>query len=397
MSNQNVLTHTFSNGLTLAAAELPAVRTASFRLLMPTGAAGDPPGKEGLLNLLTELCFRSAGYHMEYRVSEEMLCFSETVMSDNLENALDLAADIVLRPALNPKELESERSQALQYLAQLEDDPEDNVFVHLDRAYFTNEYGRPQRGTEESLQSLTADDMAEAHKTRFKPAGAILSVAGRFDWERLKDAVEARFGSWEGSPPPLPKPERRADGCYVHIEQDTEQTHICVAYAAEPPGHPNYYASYIATDVLSSWGGRLQSEIREKRGLAYTVDAGNCSIKGCGYVIAYAATTSDRAQETLDTLIGELKRLAEGVTEEELERSRASILPNIVMNGESTSARAAAAASDLFYLGRVRSLEEIRKQYEAVNPASIAAHLKEFPPENFTVAAIGPRRLEMPA
>ena len=349
------------------------------------------------MNLLTELCCRRAG-DMEYGVRQEMLRFSETVMSDNLEETLDLAADIVLRPALNPKELESERSQALQNLAQLEDEPpEDSVWVHLDRAYFTNEYGRPAQGTEESLQSLTADDMAEAHKTRFKPAGAILSVAGRFDWERLKNAVEARFGSWEGSPPPLPKPERRADGCYVHIEQDTEPTHISVAYAAEPPGHPNYYASQIATDVLSNWGGRLQSEIREKRGLAYSVGAGNAYIKGCGYVNAYAATTSDRAQETLDTLIGELKRLAEGVTEEELERSRASILPNIVMNGESTSARAAAVANELFYLGRFRSFEEMRKQYEAVNPASIAAHLKEFPPENFTVAAIGPRRLEMPA
>ena len=194
MSSLDVLTHTFSNGLTLAAEIRPSIRAAAFSLLMPTGSAGDPSGKEGLTNVLSDLCYRGAG-DLDSRALSDALdaigmqrssgadsatfLFGGAVMSDHLERALDLTADIVLRPALDPKELEPVRSLALQDLASLEDQPQRNVFIHLNRAYFTNEYGLSSLGTEESLQSLTAEDMAEAQKSRFKPNGAILSAAGR--------------------------------------------------------------------------------------------------------------------------------------------------------------------------------------------------------------------------
>ena len=412
MSNQNVLTHTFSNGLTLAAEIRPSIRAAAFQILMTTGSAGDPTGKEGLSGVLSELCYRGAGDLDSRALSDaldaigmqraggagsETFSFGGAVMSDNLDKALDLTADIVLRPALQAEELEPVRSLALQDLAALEDNPAQKMFVHLNRAYFTNEYGRPSLGTEESLKSLTAEDMANAQSSRFKPSGAIFSAAGRFDWNELKDAVEARFGSWEGSPPSLPAPERRADSRYVHIEQDTQQQHIGVAYDAAPPEHSDIYVSRMAVGVLSGgMGARLFTEVREKRGLVYAVSAGSSHMRGCGFVRSYAGTTPERAQETLDTLIAELKRLAEGVTPEELERARTGLLSSLVMSGESTGARAGAVAGDLYYLGRVRSLEEIRAQIEAVTPEAVKAHLEEFPPENFTIVVLGPRRLESP-
>ena len=199
MSSAKALTHTFSNGLTLAADIRPSTRAAAFRLLMPTGSAGDPDGKEGLSGALWELCYRGAGsmdsralsdamddigmqrgsgssYNSLSGSDSETISFGGAVMSENLYTALDLTADIVLRPALDPDELESVRSGELQELASLEDDPQRKMWVHLDRAYFTNEYGRFR--TEESLRSLTAEDMVKAHQTRFKPNGAVLSVSG---------------------------------------------------------------------------------------------------------------------------------------------------------------------------------------------------------------------------
>ena len=110
----------------------------------------------------------------------------------------------------------------------------------------------------------------------------------------------------------------------------------------------------------------------------------------------YAGTTPERAQETLDILIAELKRLPEGVSDEEVANARTTLLSDLVMGGESTGARASSSANDLFHFGRVRSLEEIRAQIEAVTPNAVAAHLREFPPENYTVAVLGPRRLETP-
>ena len=412
MSNPNIHTHTFPNGLTLAAEIRPAIRAAAYSLSIQTGSAGDPEGKEGLSEALDELCYRGAGERNSKELSDALdaigmqrsggagaqtFAFGGAVMSDNLDKALRLTADIVRRPTLSPDELEPVRQLALQDLAALEDNPPQKMFVHLSRAYFTNEYGRPSLGSEESLQSLSPQDMSDAQATRFRPDRAILSAAGRLDWDELKERVQELFGDWKGAPPELPKPERRSETHCAHIEQDTQQQHIGVAYAAAPPDHPDVYASQMAAAVLSrGMGSRLFTEVREKRGLVYAVFAGRRHLRGCGWVSCYAGTTPDRAQETLDTLIAELKRLPEGVTEEEAARAKTGLLSSLVMQGESTRARAGAAASDLFYLGRVRTLDEIRAQIEAVTPQSIQEHLRQFPPEKFTVAVLGPKPLDMP-
>lgn len=407
-----VHTHIYPNGLTLVAEERPDVRAAAFHLSVRAGTITEPADKEGLSGVLAEMCYRGAGSLDSRNLSDaldalglqrgggagaEAAGFGGALLADNLADALRLHADIALRPHLPEKELEPIVALALQELQSLEDNPSQKMFVQLRREYFLNEYGRSTLGNAPHLESLTVDDLRADHARRYRPKGGILSVAGRFDWNWLLDNAGAIFGEWSGEPPALPKPFVRAENHYRHIEQDSAQEHIGIAYASVPLGDPEFYTSRMAVSVLSGgMGARLFTEVREKRGLVYAVYASASSVRDTGFVLGYAGTTPERAQETLDVFIGELNRLVEGVTKDELDRARVGLLSSLVMQGESTTARASAIGTDTALLGRVRSLEEIREGVESVTQESIIAHLRRCPPANFTVTTLGPRPLTMP-
>src|SRR5439155_24203693 len=148
--------------------------------------------------------------------------------------------------------------------------------------------------------------------------------------------------------------------------------------------------------VLSGgMGARLFTEVREKRGLCYSVWASYQTFKDRACILCYAGTTNERAQETLDVTLGELQRLVAGVSEEEVERVRAGLKSSVIMQEESTSARAGALASDWYYLGRVRTLDEIQDAVQALTPAKIVEHLRRHPPKDFTIVTLGPRPLRV--
>lgn len=407
-----VFTHSYPNGLVLVAEERPEVRAVAFHLSVLAGVVTEPEGKEGLSKVLAEMCYRGAGRWDSRALSDaldalglqrsggagtETTSFGGALLADHLGQALKLHADIVRRPHLPEKELEPVIALALQELHSLEDHPAQKMFVQLRREYFLNEYGRSTLGTTTSLEGLTLEDLRADHQRRYRPQKAILSVAGRFEWNKLVETVEALFGDWSGEVVPLPLPLVRSRTHYRHIEQDSAQEHIGIAYASVPLGDPDFYAARLAVNVLSGgMGARLFTEIREKRGLVYAVHASASSVRGAGFVLGYAGTTPERAQETLDLYLGELKRLVDGVTREELERARIGLLSSLVMQGESTTARAAAIGTDMALLGRVRSLEEIRAGIESVTQERIVEHLRRCPPANFTVTTLGPRPLTIP-
>lgn len=407
-----VFTHRYPNGLVLVAEERPEVRAVAFHLSVLAGTVTEPEGKEGLSKVLAEMCYRGAGNLDSRALSDaldalglqrsggagtETVSFGGALLADNLGHALRLHADIVRRPHLPEKELEPIVTLALQELRSLEDHPAQKMFVQLRREYFLNEYGRSTLGTTSSLEGLTLEDLRADHQRRYRPHDAILSVAGRFEWNWLVETVDALFGDWSGTVPSLPSPLVRTQTHYRHTEQDSAQEHIGIAYASVPLGDPDFYAARMAVNVLSGgMGARLFTEVREKRGLVYAVHASASSVRGAGFVLGYAGTTPERAQETLDVYLGELKRLVEGVTREELERARIGLLSSLVMHGESTTARATAIGTDMALLGRVRSLEEIRAGIESVTPEHIVEHLRRCPPSNFTVTTLGPRPLTMP-
>jgi predicted Zn-dependent peptidase len=404
--------HTFANGLTLLAERMEHVRSAAFNLLVPAGCAFDPPDRLGMGTVLSDLLTRGAGPRDSRQLTFDldnlgldrgegvglmhMHLWGATV-ARNLPAALEIYADIVRRPHLPDEELEAVQALAYQDLRGLEDEPRSRVSVVLRQHLYPTPLSNDRRGTVEGIANLASDTVRRHHRTWFQPEGMILSVAGNIEWQPLRNQIGRLFGDWQGSADRSlrfgPHPQRRA-----HITKDLEQTQITVAYPSVPIGHEDYYSALGAVYVLSSPGGmssRLFTEIREKRGLCYAVSAGHDTLKDRANVIAYAGTTNERAQETLDVLLAELHRVQAGIEVEEVERIQAGIKSGLIMQQESTRARASFLASDWYYLGRVRGYEEIQSAIDGLSPSVILDHLRRYPPRDFVIVTLGPKPLRV--
>jgi predicted Zn-dependent peptidase len=263
----------------------------------------------------------------------------------------------------------------MQELRGLEDEPRARVIVELRKHHYPAPLSNDHRGTIPGIEALTTDDLRAHHARYFRPRGTILSIAGNFDWNVLRDQVERLLGDWDGGSPALPT-SGPALTKMAHVTKDLEQTQVALAYSSVPVRDPDYYAALGAVNVLSgSMSSRLFTEIREKEGLCY------------------AGSRNERAQRTLDLLLRELRRLPEGIEAEEVERVRAGLKSSLIMAQESTSARASALASDWYHLGRVRSFDEIQSAIDGLTSDNILSHVRRRPPQDFTIVTLGPRPL----
>jgi predicted Zn-dependent peptidase len=182
-----------------------------------------------------------------------------------------------------------------------------------------------------------------------------------------------------------------------HLPHDSNQTQIGVAFPSVPYQHEDYFKAWGAVGVLSDGSSsRLFTEVREKRGLCYAVNASPRSLKQLGSVFCYAGTTSERAQETLDVMLNELVRLGDGIEAFELDRLKARMKSSLIMAQESSIGRSSAIARDWYYLDRARTLDEIGELVDELTPESINGYLAEHRPADFTVVTLGLKPLEIP-
>ena len=408
-----ITTETLGNGLTLVVEPMSHLQSVSWTILVPAGSAGDPPDQNGSAQLLSGMVYRGAGDRDARELSDaldalgvqrggrldyEYATFGGSCLAADLRPALALYADIVRHPRLPAEELDAERALALQSIAALNDNPTQKLFQQLAQVYFPGPFGRPRLGTAADIENIDIGDLQRDHAARFRPSGAVLAVAGGVDVEDVGRIADELFGDWQGAGPTAPGANPRDASYYEHLQQDTAQTQIGVAYPGVSIRDPEYYHALLGLNVLSGdMGARLFTEVREKRGLVYSVAAFPQVLRDASAVLAYAGTQPDRAQETIDVLTGELRRLAAGATAAELERARIGLLAERVMRGESSAARAASMASDIFLLGRARTLDEVRAAVDAVTLDSLNTHLAAHAAGPFTILTLGPAPVAVPA
>jgi len=408
--SQAIHHHTFANGLTLLLERMEHVRSAALFFLVPAGCTLDPPEHLGIGSVLADLITRGAGKRdsreltlaldnlgldREESVGGIHVHFWGATLARNLAPALEIYADVIRRPHLPEEEMEAVQALALQDIKSLEDEPRQKVLIELRRRHFPSPLGQDRRGTVEGINSLTATNVRAHYQRLFRPRGTILAVAGNVEWQPLLDQVGRLFGDWQGGAEPELKlgsqPQRRE-----HLTKETKQTQIAIAYPSVPIGHADYYAAQGAVQVLSGgMSSRLFTEVREKRGLCYSVWARYQTFKDRASVICYAGTTNERAQETFDVTMAELQRLKEGVEAEEVERVQAGLKSSLIMQQESTNARAGALASDWYYFGRVRSFDEIQASIDGLTPQGIVSHVRNHPAKDFTIVTLGPNELKL--
>jgi predicted Zn-dependent peptidase len=232
------------------------------------------------------------------------------------------------------------------------------------------------------------------------PGGSILAVAGAVEHAAVVDRAAALTEGWAGRALDIRVGDDPARG-YLHEPDQTDQTHIAVAMDAPVEGSDESWLERVATAVLSGgMSGRLFTELRERRSLCYSVHAAYGAEADYGRRVAYVGTTPERAQESLDTLLGELRRIGTGpgaVTAEEHRRAVVGLKSRLVFSGESSGARASALAHDVRKLGHARSLEEMAERISGVTLAALNDYLSSRTLGRITVASIGPAALSAPA
>jgi len=404
-------THVYDNGLVLLAEPMPWLESAAWAIFLPAGCCCDPPSRLGLSSLTTEMVQRGCGPRDSRQFLEALerlgvehnssvtaahSSFSGATVAENLCDALALYADLVRRPHLPAEQLEDARQVCLQEVRAAEDDVAHKVMQELRRRHYPDPWGRPSQGELAPLERVVLKDVQTHVATTYVPRGTILAVAGNFPWERLRDTVGQLFGDWPAAAPPEVQETSALNG-YQHLTFDSSQTQIGVAFASVPYRHPDYFQARGAVGVLSDgMSSRLFTEVREKRGLCYSVYASCHSLRDRGSVQCYAGTSTQRAQETLNVLVDQLHQLAQGIQQAELDRLNARIKSNLIMQQESSGSRCLALAVDWYHLGRVRTLQELGQIIDQLSCESINAYLARNPTPTFTIVTLGAEQLEVP-
>lgn len=389
----------------------PSMESAAFSFLLPGGCCYDPSERAGLATMTCEMMLRGAGsrdsrawiadlenlgVERGESVGVAQANFGGATIRDNLLPGLELFADLLRLPRLPAEQLEAGRSVCLQELQAVEDEPSQKLMIALRRRRYPDPWGRPSQGDERGVRQVTIDDVRQFHARHYRPNGTILAAAGNFDWDRLCGRVEELFGDWAPVDDPVPV---AADGPALrkYLPFDSNQSHLGIAYPTIPYKHPDYFQAWASVGILSSGSSsRLFTEVREKRGLCYTVQASLHSQRDRASVLCYAGTTAERAQQTLDVTVGELVRLGQGVEQHELDRLKARIKSSLILQQESTAARSGAIARDWYHLGRARTLDELGQIIDDLTSESINAFLRENPPRDLLIVTLGPEPLEVP-
>ena len=402
--------HTLDNGLTVIVEPMRDVRSAAFSFLLPAGSVHDPQGRNGTAAILSDLVLRGAGsldsrqltatldnlgLQRSESVGVKHLGFSGATVADRLPQALAVYGDILRKPHLPADQFDAVREGLEMTLRAMQDEPRQRLMVELRRRCFPSPWGTPTYGQLEQLSDISAADVVDHYRQLVRPNGAILGVAGGVEPDDILPVVEEAFGGWEQ----VPETEL-VDGEYTpvieHIAHDSTQTHIGIAYEAVPYRHEDYYTAWASVGVLSGgMSARLFTEVRERRGLCYSISAVLNSLPYHARVLAYAGTTAERAQETLDVTLAEMQRLAEGIEPGELERCQARAKSALIMEQESTISRAGSVARDWCHLGRVTTLDEGRGKIESLTVDTGLDYIHAHPARDFTVVTIGPEPLEV--
>lgn len=409
-----IVTRTLDCGMPLLVEQIDGVASAAFAWLLPAGASTDPEPRIGMSTLWAELLMRGAGKfdsraHADAidrlgasrstEVGTYYLRVNATMLGSRLLDTLPLVVDMVRAPRMEPDALDAARDLALQSLESLKDDPQERAFLGVRARHHPKPINRSSLGTAEGLNACTRDELVELWKTRATPGGSIFAAAGAIDADALAKALNSLLKGWTGTNAPLPYGQRPPRG-YAHETDQSNQVQIVLKHDAPPEGHPDARLEKMVINVLSGgMSGRLFTEVREKRGLCYSVSAGYRAERDFGAVTAYVGTTPERAQESLDVLAQELQRLHSkdgAITPDEFQRAVIGSKSRLVFSGESTAARAAALAADQHRIGRPRSLGELAEEIDRVTLDQVNNYLTRRSFGTPTIQTLGPAALTAP-
>ena len=385
--------HKLPNGFRIVTEDMPGLKSAAIGIWITAGGRHERLDQNGIAHFLEHMAFkgtatRSAlqiaeaiedvGGYINAYTSRECTAYYARVLEADVPLALDVIADIVLNPVFDHAEIEIERGVILQEIGQAYDTPDDIIFDWLQEdSYRDQPLGRTILGPSDRVRAFTRDDLLSFVAEHYGPGQMILSAAGAVDHDAIVRLAERLFGHL------APRALREADparftGGETRRVKDLEQAHIALAF--ESPGYRDD-AIYTAQIYSSALGGgmssRLFQEVRERRGLCYTIFAQTGAYADTGTTTIYAGTSGDQLGDLARITIDEMKRAADTMSDEEVARARAQMKAGMLMGLESPSNRAERLARLIQIWDRVPPLEDTIARIDAVTTADVRAMAAE--------------------
>jgi predicted Zn-dependent peptidase len=391
--------HTLPNGFRIVTEHMPGLASASIGIWIDAGGRHERLDQNGIAHFLEHMAFkgtkrRSAlqiaeeiedvGGYINAYTSRELTAFYARVLKADVPLALDVISDILLNPIFDPAEIEVERGVILQEIGQALDTPDDVIFDWLqERAYPEQPLGRTILGPTERVSQFARHDLSEFVADHYGPERMILSAAGAVDHDTIVGTAEALFGHLAPQPAFTQVDATFQSGERIELKT-LEQAHFALGF--EGPGYRDdaiYTAQIFSTAFGGGMSSRLFQEIREKRGLCYTIYAQTGAYAETGMTTIYAGTSAEDLNELAGLTMDELKRSADDMTPAEVARARAQMKAGLLMGLESPSSRAERLARMVSIWGRVPDLEETISRIDAVTTGDV----REFAAGMITGAA----------
>jgi predicted Zn-dependent peptidase len=389
--------HLLDNGTTVLIDEMQDVRSFSLGFFVGAGSGEEPAGKRGLSHFLEHVLFKRTrrrttveiaraidrlGGDVDAFTTKEYTGFYAHTLDSRFTEALDLLGDIVLAPAFDLDDIEVERGVILEEIGETNDNPDDLVHEMFVRSFWrTHPLGEPILGTASTVAGVGLGDLYRYYRERYTPDNLIVSVAGHVRELDVLDSLEKLFRRRSGRSNGLRRAANRTAGkphSHQHLEvksrRGLEQVHVCLGVEGPPQGSGRRFAAHLLDIVLGGgMSSRLFQEVREKRGLVYSIASNLNSYRLGGYETIYAACAPKNLARVLDVTLRELKKLKrDGVRPRELAWAKQNLKGNLILALESTVSRMSSQARQEFYLGRVAPMEEWLGKADSVTSDEVA-------------------------
>ena len=401
---------TFSNGLTVITDPMTNLESAALGVWVGTGSRNENVHQMGISHMLEHMAFKgtatrsarqiaeeieAVGGYLNAYTSREQTAFHARVLKADVKLGLDIIADILTNPSYEESELERERQVVLQEIGQARDTPDDIIFDHLQTVIYQGQaLGWPILGDADTVAAFTPASLRDYSAARYRAKNMVLVSSGAVAHADIMRIVEEKFA---GLAPGVsaPTPAAHYVGGDFRQEDDLEQAHIVYAFPGLCASDPEFYVAQLYATILGGgMSSRLFQEVREKRGLCYSIYAFASHFQDDGFTGIYVGTGEKEAGEVSAVIAGEMDSMTGAISEAEIARARAQLKSGLLMGLERPGSRAEQIAGQIFSLSRIQPVAEIVAQLEAVDASAVrkfAARTMQAP----SIAALGPvSRLE---
>ena len=396
-----------NSGLVVVTDAMAHLKTSSLGVWVGAGSRDERPDEHGISHLLEHMAFKGTSRRTARQIAEEIeavggdlnaatsvetTAFYARTLAADVPLALDVLSDILSDPSFDPEELQREQGVIVQEIGAAEDAPDDVVFDKLQITAFPDQpIGRPILGTRESVRACDRRKLAAYLERNYRAPDMVVAAAGAVDHQAVVDEVERRFSKFSGPAAAAPESARFVGGSCIET-RDLEQVHVALAMPGVPQRDPSLFSLQVFTTVLGGgMSSRLFQEVREIRGLCYSIYAFHAPYSDTGMFGLYAGTDANDVPELMKVVVDELTNAVDTITEREIGRAKAQMKAGLLMALESSSSRTEQLARQMFIWDRPIPLEELVARIENVTVESVCAAGKALLARGRpAVAALGP-------